>query len=105
MKLGVAIAETNRTLGVTAALLACPAIAWLVAVLANDVTHGRHGEYIVVGALAVLPAALAAGLNAILGRDRRAVVTAAVLAALVSLLGFGAFLIYFFLTVPEGLFT
>ena len=96
--------ETNRTLGITAALLACPAIAWLVAVLANVLTHGRHGEYVAVGALAVLPAALATWLNAILGRDRRAVLSAAALATCVSLLGFGAFVLYFFLTVPEDFF-
>ena len=91
--------------GITAALLGCPAVAWLVAVLANDLTDGRHGEYIVVGALAVLPAALAATFNVILGRDQRAVLVAAVLAASVSVLGFGAFVAYFLLTVPEDFFT
>ena len=92
--------KTNRTLGIAWAVLACPAIAWLVAVLANDATKGRYGAYVVVAALVLLPAALAAWFNATLGRERRAVVVAAVLAACVSLLGFGAFVIYFLLTVP-----
>ena len=98
------IGHTRRTLGLAGALLACPAIAWTVAFLANDATHGRQGAYIVVGALGVLPAALAAWLNTTLGRDRRGVFVAAVLAACVSLLGFGAFVVYFFSTVPEGFF-
>ena len=89
-----------RKLGLVAALLACPATAWLVAFLANDATRGRHGAYIVVGALAFLPAALGALVNAMLGRDRRSVVVAAFLAAFVSLAGFGGFLVYFFLTAP-----
>jgi hypothetical protein len=101
----VANAETNRKLGIAATLLGSPATAWLVALAANDATHGRHGAYIVVGALVALPAALAAWLNAILGRDRRAALTAAVLAACVSLLGFVAFVIYFLVTVPEDFFT
>lgn len=97
--------QTNRTLGIAAALVACPAVAWLVACLAHYATLGRHGDYIALGALTVLPAALAAWFNAKLGRDRRGVVVAATLAVCVSLLGLGAFIVYFFLTVPEGFFT
>ncbi len=92
-----------RSIGLAAALLVCPANAWLVAILANDATHGRHGAYIVVGALVLLPAALAALFNAMLGRERRSVLVAAFLAACVSLAGLGAFLVYFFVMVLDQL--
>lgn len=55
--------------------------------------------------LLVLPAALAAGVNLALGRGARPALAAALLAALVSAAGFVAFLIYFFLTVPDDFFT
>lgn len=52
-----------------------------------------------------LPAALAAGGNLALRRTGRSIFAAALLAALVSMAGFVAFVVYFFLTVPDGFFT
>ena len=92
-----------RSIGIAAALLLCPAIAWVVAFFANHETRGRHGWYIFIAALVLLPAALAALFNAILGRDRRSVLMAAFVAACVSLAGFGAALVVFYVTVLDQL--
>jgi hypothetical protein len=54
--------------------------------------------------LFLLPAVLAAAVNLVLGRGRRSASAAALLAALISAAGFAAFVVYFFLTVPDEFF-
>jgi hypothetical protein len=54
--------------------------------------------------LFVPPAVLAAAVNLALGRGRRSASAAALLATLISAAGFVAFVVYFFLTVPDEFF-
>ena len=90
--------------GIAWALVACPLVAWFTALYADNATQGRLGAWTLL-ILLVLPAALAAVVNLALGRGRRSALAAALLAMLVSGVGFAAFVIYFFLTVPDDFFT
>jgi hypothetical protein len=89
--------------GIAWALVACPLVAWFAALSADNATQGRLGAWTLLILLA-FPAALAAVVNLALGRGRRAALAAALLAMLVSGVGFVAFVIYFFLTVPDDFF-
>jgi hypothetical protein len=95
---------SRRIVGIASALVACPLVAWFAALSADNATQGRLGFWL-APILLVLPAALAAGVNLALRRGGRPALTAALLAALVSAAGFVAFVIYFFLTVPDDFFT
>jgi hypothetical protein len=94
---------SRRIAGIAWALVACPLVAWFAALSADRATHGRLGAW-AAPILLVLPAALAGAVNLALGRRRRFALAAALLAALVSAAGFAAFVIYFFLTVPDEFF-
>jgi hypothetical protein len=96
---------SRRIVGIAWALVVCPIVAWFAALSADNATQGRLGVWVAPILLLVLPAALAAGVNLALGRGGRPALAAALLAALVSAAGFVAFLIYFFLTVPDDFFT
>ena len=96
---------SRRIVGIGWALVACPIVAWFAALSADNAAGGRIGVWGAAILLLVLPAALAAGVNLALGRGGRPALAAALLAALVSAAGFVAFLIYFFLTVPDDFFT
>ena len=98
-------AAIRRILGITWAIVACPLVAWFVALSANRATHGRLGDWAAGAILLLLPAALAAGVNLLLGRSHRSVGIAALLAALVTAAGFAIFVAIFFLTVPDDFFT
>jgi hypothetical protein len=98
------IAATRRTVGIAWAILACPLVAWFVALSADRATHGRLGAW-AAAILLLLPAAMAAAVNLLLGRSHRSAWIAALLAALVSGVGFAVFVIVFFLTVPDDFFT
>jgi hypothetical protein len=90
--------------GIAWALVACPLVAWFAALYAENETQGRLGAWTLL-ILLVLPAALAAVVNLGLGRGRRSALAAALLAMLVSGVGFVAFVVYFFLTVPDDFST
>lgn len=97
-------AASTRRIGIAWAVVACPLLAWAFTFLVPVGTRGRRDEFAVV-TLLLLPAALAGAVNVALGRRRRAVWAAALLAAFVSALGFVAYVIWFFLTVPPEFFT
>jgi hypothetical protein len=97
-------AATRRTVGIAWAIVACPLVAWFVALSADRATHGRLGAW-AAAILLLLPAAMAAAVNLLLGRSHRSAWIAALLAALVSGAGFAIFVIVFLLTVPDDFFT
>ena len=78
-------------------------LAWSAALSADRATHGRLGAWAALS-LFVPPAVLAAAVNLALGRGRRSASAAALLATLISAAGFVAFVVYFFLTVPDEFF-
>ncbi len=97
-------AAPRSIVGIAWALVACPPVGWFAALSADNATQGRLGAWILL-IVSVFPAAHAAVVNLALGRGRRSALMAALLAMLVSAVGFAAFVIYFFLTVPDDFFT
>ena len=93
-----------RHYGLIWALVCSPIIGWIAAWSGNRLTHGRLGVTGAFVLLALLPAAVAGAGNALLGRDRGAVVLAGVWAGLICYGGFLLFVLWFFLTVPDEFF-
>lgn len=87
------------------AIVVCPLVGWSAALSANRATHGGLGDWAAGAILLLLPAALAAVVNLLLGRSHRSVGIAALLAVLVSAAGFAIYVAIFFLTVPDDFFT
>ena len=96
---------SSRARGLIWALVCSPIIGWFALWYG---THFRRGELSVVRScvvLAVLPAVVASGGNALLGRGFGAVVRAGILAAAVCGLGLLLMALIFFLIVPPEFFT
>jgi hypothetical protein len=79
-------------------------VGWAAAWYGNQATEGRLGVSGAVAFMAILPAALAAAGNALLGRSAWEVARALIAAVSTCYLGFLCFVLWFLLTVPPEFF-
>jgi hypothetical protein len=93
-----------RLTGPLWAIVCCPVLGWVAAWYGNQATEGRLGVSGGVALMAILPAALAAVGNALLGRRAWEIARAFVAAGSTCYLGFLCFVLWFFLTVPSEFF-
>src|SRR5438046_10452409 len=93
-----------RTRGLVWAVVASPIIGWSAAWYGSVVTHGRLGAPGGILLLAILPAVLACIGNAMLGRERGAIIRAGLAAGSICCLGLLLYALVFFLTVPPEFF-
>jgi hypothetical protein len=93
-----------RLIGLLWAMVCCPLLGWAAAWYGNQATEGRLGVAGAVALMAILPAAMAAAGNALLGRSAREIARALIAAGSMSYLGFLCFVLWFFLTVPPEFF-
>lgn len=93
-----------RAIGLLWAFICCPAFGWAAAWYGNQAIDGGLGVSGAVASMAILPAAMAAVGNALLGRRGWEVVRALLAAGSTCYLGFLGFVLWFFLTVPPEFF-